>query len=300
MANIKSKLVVAVSSQALFNCMDGDAIYKSEGGKAFDEYHLAKLDIPLRPGVAFPLVKKLLALNTPGLDYRDNVEVVLLSRNSPVAGTRVMKSVQYHKLDIERAQFSQGGDRFAYAKVFGADLFLSTNPSDVKVALENGMSAATLWPHSKTRDDVEGVIRVAFDGDSVLFSDEAEIINQLNGLEAFQKSEQQKAMEPLKEGPMANLLNKLHLIRESLPDKSLIRIGLVTARGIPAHERVLRTLISWGINIDEAAFLGGLSKGEFLNVFGADIFFDDTKKHCESASEYVPTGHIPAGITNQK
>ncbi len=286
-------LTIAVSSRALFHTEDGDAIFQRRGPQAFNNYMRSKEQIPLRPGPAFNLVRKLLGLNT---GERDRVEVVLLSRNSPDAGLRIMHSIMHYNLDIERAVFTQGGDRFRYVTAFGAHLFLSTNASDVCSALHYGVAAAQMIPRV---EDVskDKIVRIAFDGDSVLFSDEADKITQTKGLREFQRSEQKKADTPLKGGPFKSFIAELSKLQAHYEDEAApIRIGLFTARGIPAHERALKTLRSWGIRLDEALFSGGLPKGPFLKAFGADVFFDDTKHHVESADKHnVPAGHVPYG-----
>jgi 5'-nucleotidase len=292
-------LTIAVSSRALFRMEDSHAIFMSDGANAFDNFQRENEHVTLQPGVAFPLVKKLLALNTHPKGKRDRVEVVLLSRNSPDAGLRVMRSISEYGLDIERALFTQGKDRFRYAKALNTDLFLSVNSDDVRIALENGVAAAAMMPQSESAL-LEGDIKIAFDGDSVLFSDVAERVYQEHGLATFQQTEQEQASIPLPDGPFKGLLTALSELQRCFPlGKSPVKIALVTARGIPAQERVLKTLRSWGINIDAAVFCGGLPKGPFLQAFDADIFFDDTMKHCESAASHVATGHVPSGIANE-
>lgn len=297
---MKNKLVCAVSSRALFNLEDGNRIYEAEGPEAFDAYMRKNEKKPLRPGVAYNLVKKLLSLNTPGVE-RDKVEVVLLSRNSPEAGLRVMHSIRHHSLDIERAVFTQGTERFRYAKALGTHLFLSANAAEVKAALHSGIAAATIMPNSAALHSHEHEVRFAFDGDAVLFSDEAERINLQDGLEAFQKSEQENASSPLAAGPFKPVLEALHDIQATYPvNSSPLKVALVTARGIPAHERVLRTLRNWNIRVDEAVFCAGMNKGPFLEAFGADFFFDDAQHNVDYASAHVPSGHVPSGVRNEQ
>jgi 5'-nucleotidase len=252
--------------------------------------------------VAFSLVEKLLRLNT--LDtQRERVEVVLLSRNSADTGLRVFNSIQHYGLKIARAAFSGGQSPYRYVEPFNAHLFLSTNPVDVRSALDQGYAAATILPSNVGmnlgRND-HHQLRIAFDGDAVLFSDAAERIYKAEGLEAFSTSERAAANEPLPGGPFKEVLAALHGIQSEFPpEESPIRTALFTARAAPAHERVIRTLRAWKIRIDEAVFLGGLEKGAFLRTFGADIFFDDQEGHCESARQHVPTGHVPHGIANE-
>lgn len=293
-------LTIAVSSRSLFHLEDGHDIFAAEGQAAFNDYMRSKENVPLRPGTAFSLVRKLLALNTntgDGHGRRDRVEVVLLSRNSPDAGMRVMNSIQYHGLDIERAVFSQGTDRFRYAKALGAHLFLSANPDDVKYAVEKGLAAATMLPSERQDDESDTTVRIAFDGDSVLFSSEADDCYRAHGLQAFRDSEVENATVPLGAGPFKKFLDELHALQKQFPEEeSPIKVALVTARGLPAHARVLHTLRSWGIRLDEGIFAAGCPKGPLLEAFGADIFFDDTQKNIDSAlSCNVPSGHVPYG-----
>ena len=292
------KLVIGIASRALFDLSESHAVFEREGVDAYCKYQVDHEDDPLEPGVAFSLTKKLLALNQAYPDH-PKVEVILLSRNSSDTGLRIFNSISHHKLDIERAVFTRGESPFRYVPAFGIHLFLSSNPDDVRTALEAGYAAATILP-SNVRHNETDQLRLAFDGDAVLFSDEAERVFKEGGLEAFSESESKSAKEPLSGGPFKDFLAMLHKIQsEYPPDASPIRTALVTARGAPAHERVIRTLRHWGIRIDESLFLAGMDKGPFLQAFGADIFFDDQRKHCESARMHVPTGHVPHGIANE-
>jgi 5'-nucleotidase len=293
------QLVVAISSRALFDLDESHRIFEEEGTEAYCQHQIANEDVPLSPGAAFNLTKKLLALN----DNNPNtpkVEIILLSRNSADTGLRVFNSIQHHKLGITRAVFTSGSSPYSYVTPFGANLFLSTSPEDVGLALEAGIAAATILP-SQAGSMTDGEqLRIAFDGDAVLFSDESEKIFKEQGLAAFTKNEQQAAKQPLLGGPFKDFLMALNQIQTEYPENaSPIRTALVTARSAPAHERVIRTLRAWGIRIDEAIFLGGMDKGPFLKSFGADIFFDDQEKHCHSAREHVATGHVPHGIANK-
>lgn len=291
-------LTVAVSSRALFHMEDGHAIFVTEGAQAFDAYMRSKESVPLRPGVAFPLVKKLLALNTRRPPERpDRVDVVLLSRNSPDAGLRVMNSIQHYDLDIERAVFSQGMDRFRYAKALGATLFLSANAEDVASAIAHGVAAARMIPKELDEAIGDPMVRIAFDGDSVLFGDEADRTFRAGGVHEFRRQEVEKAQVPLSEGPFSGVLRALVDLQKTFPENQCpVRVALVTARGMPAHERVIRTLRGWGIKLDEAIFAAGLPKGPLLKAYGADIFFDDTEKNVSSAHEHDVAGaHVPVG-----
>lgn len=290
------KLVVAISSRALFDLDESHQVFEAKGEEEYSRYQISQEGVPLLPGVAFSMVRKLLALNTD--PSRPRVEVVLVSRNSADTGLRVFNSIRHHKLDISRAAFTRGEPPYRYIASFGAHLFLSANPEDVRGALDAGIAAATILP-SGSEEFRSGQLRIAFDGDAVIFSDEAERIYVEGGLDAFNQNETESSEKPLPGGPFKPFLAALHDIQSDFPVKSSpIRTALITARGAPAHERVIKTLRSWGIRIDEALFLGGKEKGAFLKSFGADIFFDDQIRHCDSAAEYVATGHVPYGVKN--
>ncbi len=293
---LTDKLVVAISSRALFDLDESHRVFMAEGVEAYHRYQLEHENEILAPGVAFNLVKKLLALNEGERQY---VEIILLSRNSADTGLRVFNAITHYELDITRAAFTKGEPTSRYVPAFGAHLFLSADTEDVKRALAEGNAAATILP-SNVGNNVSRELRIAFDGDAVLFSDESERVYQTQGLAAFAEHEQSAAHEPLSGGPFKNFLAALHRIQSDYRNgDSPIRTALVTARGAPAHERVIRTLRAWNIRIDEALFLGGLDKGEFLRAFGADIFFDDQKSHVESAARHVPSGHVPHGVSNE-
>ena len=291
--------VVGISSRALFDLDESHQVFEEQGVEAYADWQIAREDQVLGPGIAFSVVKKLLALNE--LSGNLQVEIILLSRNSGDTGLRIFNSIEHHRLNIVRAAFTNGAQPHQYIEPFGADLFLSAHAEDVRRALAAGYAAATILPRAAPQAASHPELRIAFDGDAVLFSDEAERIYQERGLEAFAASESQAAAEPLPGGPFKSVLSALHRIQSSFPAESNpIRTALVTARSAPAHKRVILTLRRWGIRIDEALFLGGRSKGPFLRAFGADIFFDDQQVHCESASEHVATGHVPHGVKNDR
>ena len=291
-------LVIAISSTALFDMRESHSIYENQGVAAYAEYQRQHEDDILQPGEAFPLATKLLRINEKlGGDPR--VEIILLSRNSADTGLRVFNSIAHYGLNITRAAFSGGNSPYRYVSAFACHLFLSTNAEDVRSALVSGMAAATLLP-SQSGPSESDELRFAFDGDAVLFSDASERIFKERGLDAFTANEKAAAHQPMSPGPFKDFLQALHGLQSEFPaDECPIRTALVTARAAPAHERVVRTLRDWDIRIDESLFLGGLSKGDFLNSFGADVFFDDQQAHCTSASEYVATGHVPHGVANE-
>ncbi len=291
------KLVVAISSRALFNLDDSHKVFEAEGLEAYSKYQIEREEDVLEPGDAFHIVKKLLNLNEQLGDLA-RVEVILLSRNSADTGLRVFNSIKHYGLDITRAAFSSGQSPYRYIVPFNCHLFLSTHADDVKNALDHGVAAATLMRSNK--ENMESPeLRFAFDGDAVLFSDEAEKVYKLEGLQAFTEKEVAAAKQPLSGGPFKSFLSALHVLQKEFKDSCPIRTALVTARSAPAHERVIRTLRAWDIRIDESLFLGGMNKGEFLKAYGADVFFDDQQAHCESAQQHVATGHVPHGIANK-
>ncbi|WP_027158336.1 5'-nucleotidase [Methylobacter luteus] len=294
----KQKLVVAVSSRALFNLDDSHAIFQTQGKEAFCRYQVEHEEEVLDPGYGFSLVQKLLTINESCLD-EPLVEIILVSQNSADTGLRIFNSIAHHGLNITRAAFTSGVSPYNYISAFGAHLFLSANSDDVAKALDAGFAAATILCGSSLTNP-SSQLRIAFDGDSVIFSDESERIYQQQGLQVFAENERKAAKTPLPGGPFKDFLAALHHIQSQFdPQSSPIRTALVTARSAPAHERVVRTLRAWGIRIDEALFLGGMAKGPFLKAFGADIFFDDQKTHCESAAQHVAAAHVPHGIANQ-
>ena len=294
--SLHGQLVVAISSRALFDFEEENRVFEAADDRAYMALQLQRLELAATPGVAFSLVQKLLAFNTDG---PPRVEVVILSRNDPVSGMRVFRSAKHYGLSIQRGVFTRGESPWRYLRPLSAHLFLSTNEADVRSALAAGVPAARVFPHSARASTAHpSEVRIAFDGDAVLFSDEAERVFQADGLAAFQAHEQHRAAKPLAPGPFKPLLEALQRLQHEPANQMRIRTALVTARSAPAHERAIRTLMDWNIEIDAAMFLGGLAKGEFLREFEPDIFFDDQTGHIENAAEHVPSGHVAAGISN--
>ncbi len=293
---LDGQLVVAISSRALFDFEQENEVFEQRDDRAYMKLQLERLEQPAKPGVAFSLVKKLLAFNDAAAQ---RVEVVILSRNDPVSGMRVFRSAQHYGLAIQRGSFTRGQPPWRYLKPLHANLFLSTHLSDVRAALDAGVPAAQVYPRSALASEAHpNEVRIAFDGDAVLFSDEAERVFQTQGLAAFQQSEQDLAAQPLLAGPFKPLLLALQRLQQEGTPQMRLRTALVTARSAPAHERAIRTLMNWNIEVDEAMFLGGLAKGEFLREFEPDFFFDDQTGHIESAAQHVPSGHVASGISN--
>jgi 5'-nucleotidase len=294
---LEDKLVVAISSRALFNLEEENKVFEAGDNEGYMKLQLDRIDVPAAPGIAYSLIRKLLRFNEDGVQ---RVEVVILSRNDPVSGMRIFKSSAAADIRLQRGVFTQGRPPFGYLRPLRAHLFLSVNAQDVREALNAGFPAARVLVESvKASDAWPNEVRIAFDGDAVLFSDEAERVFQAQGLDAFQAHELSKADLPLPEGPFKPLLMALHRLQMAGNAKMRIRTALVTARSAPAHERAIRTLMKWNIRVDEAMFLGGLPKGEFLREFEPDFFFDDQTGHVDAASRHVPAGHVSSGISNE-
>lgn len=287
-ANISGKLKIAVSTRALFSLEREDSVFQKKGKEAYEEYQLKRENKKLKEGPAFPLIKTLLGLG------EETVEVIVVSRNRAEVSLRVFNSIEAHGLNITRGFFTGGEDIVPYLKALDIDLYLTASDSSAKMAIDAGIPAATMIT-GKEYESIASELRVAFDGDAVLFSDDSEVLFKQDGLEAFESNEKEKANEPMQEGPMTKFLRALAKIQESQTENSKVKIvtALVTARSAPSHERTIRTLRSWGIKIDQAFFLGGLDKTFILKEFKPQIFFDDQHIHTDRAAEVVPSGTVP-------
>ena len=292
--NLDDKLVIGVSSRALFDLEAENKIFDDEGLNAYSDYQVKNETEILKPGTAFPLVKALQKLNT---NEKHLTEIIIMSKNSADTSLRIFNSIEHYGLNISRAALVGGASISPYLPAFKTDLFLSANESDVQDAINANIASGIICDHSDlpiNPNDEISQIRIAFDGDAVIFSDESEKIYKEKGLLAFAEHEHKNAQKPLPEGPFAKLLKTISLIQKKFPeDKMPIRTALVTARNAPAHERVIRTLRAWEVRIDEAFFLGGIEKSEVLKAFKANIFFDDQSIHTEPASKLVPAARVP-------
>lgn len=294
--NLEEKIVIGVSSRALFDLSYENDIFEREGVESYRQYQIAHENECLKPGPGFALVRALLKLNElPG--HEGCVEVIVMSRNSADTSLRVFHSIRSYGLGITRAVLAAGASLAPYLSAFHTDLFLSAHEDDVQSAIDGGIAAGIICCdgiHTYTADSEPSQIKIAFDGDAVLFSDEAERIYQSQGLQAFEENEEKKADQPLPEGPFARFIKMLSRLQADVPQECApIRIALVTARSAPAHERVIKTLRAWNVRVDEAFFLGGIAKKEVLKAFGAHIFFDDQAVHTIPASEVVPAARVP-------
>lgn len=303
---IENKLVIAVASSALFDLTESDAVFREKGEAVYRAYQEENLNVPFEKGVAFPFVKRLLSLNEAFPDEQP-VEVVLLSKNSPETGERAFRSIKHYGLDMCRACFTTGEQNFQYLPAFNAALFLSANVGDVKDALRAGFAAGRVLPTQYVADDDnDKQLRLAFDFDGVLATDESEKIYKTSGdINVFYNHEVAHASEALQLGPVGVLLQKISAFQQlekqrAAQDKTYKRIlktSIVTARSAPAHERVVASLKAWGVEVDDAFFLGGIEKARILNILKPHIFFDDQMTHFEGI-ENVPAVHIPFGIAN--
>lgn len=304
---IERKLVVAVSSSALFDLSESHAVFIEKGPKAYKKFQEENLDKVLKKGIAFPFIKRLLKINQR-FPEKVPIEVVLLSRNSAATGKRVFRSIKYYDLDISRAAFMEGKSPFEYIPAFNASLFLSANEEDVKNAIDAGYPGGLVLPSRIISDDENDELRIAFDFDGVIADDEAEVICKSKDLPEFHAYEVENSEIPHKPGPLADLFKKLSFLqkledREIEKDRSYKRIlttAIVTARNAPAHERVITTLEDWGVSANEMFFLGGMEKNRILSKLKPHMFFDDQRSHLESKSGDIPMVHVPFGIANKK
>lgn len=290
--DLDKKLVIAISSRALFDLEEENKIFEEKGLDEYYKYQIENEDLLPKKGTGFRLVKNLLNINS---DFPNDkqVEVIIMSRNNSATSLRITKAIEKYKLDIQRSAWSGGNEISKYLKPFKVDLFLSANEKDVQDAINEGIAAARILPYETVDDEFSNQVRIAFDGDAVLFSEESEIIYKTQGLNAFLDYEKTNANNPMKQGPFAQLLRLISNIQAKYPEeKTPIRTALITARNSPAHERVIRTLSQWGVRLDEAFFLGGVDKYEVVKAFGADIFFDDQDVHLETTSKQTPSAKV--------
>lgn len=290
--DLEDKLVIAISSRALFNLEEENQIYTQKGLEAYYTHQLKHLEKPLPKGSAFRFIQNLLRIN----QKFDNklIEVIILSRNNAATGLRIGRSIEHYSLDIERTGWTAGTPVTRYLGAFKVDLFLSVYTPDVEEAIASNIAAATILPHTPVTDAESDMVKIAFDGDAVIFGDESERIYQESGLDAFISHERENAKNPLSKGPFFKFLKIISEIQDRFPmEKSPIRTALVTARSFSTHERVLGTLEGWGVRVDEAFFQGGVQKYEVIKAFGADIFFDDQDVHLKHTVKQTPSAKVP-------
>ena len=302
---IEKKLVIAVSSSALFDMQDSDAVFRQDGEDAYRVYQQKHLNDPLKEGVAFPFIKRLLNLNA-SFPEEQPVEVILFSKNSPETGLRAFRSIQHYNLNISRACFSSGKPNHQYLPAFNSTLFLTTNREDAREALANGITAGVVGKQEIQDSNEEGLC-LAFDFDGVIADDSAERVYKEQGLAAYQEYEKVHGTHPLKSGPIANLLKRISSFQklertkqqENPKYRRLLKTAIVTARNAPAHERVVFTLQSLEIEVDEVFFMGGVEKARLLNILKPHIFFDDQESHIKNINNIAGV-LIPFGVANAK
>jgi len=296
---IDKMLVVGISGRALFDMAEEHRAYETHGLKAYKKFQREREEVVLKPGTAFPVVKGLLSINDQMRERA--VEVVVISRNDGDSGLRIMNSIKAHGLDITRASFCGGDNAAGYFSAYNCKLFLSAEETDVRKVILNQAAAAMVLPPPEGAEYEVDEVRIAFDADAVIFSDEAEQVYQSGGLTAFHKAESENACVPLAPGPFKRFLEALASIQSQFPEgSSPIRTAIVTARNAPAHERAIRTLRNWGIAVDEMHLLGGIEKSGVLKVFRPHIFFDDQQTHLQACAQTVPAAHVPYGVAAQK
>ena len=303
---IEDKLVVGISTNALFDLTKEDEIFKTKGVESYKKYQIDNRDKIIEKGIAYSFTRRLLNINKKFPNEKP-IEVVLLSKNSPETGLRVFNSIKKYGLDISRAAFTSGKSPFKYIPSFNIALFLSTDKDDVKLAIEKNYPAGLILNTNVNDEEDDDELRIAFDFDGVLADDEAEEVYQKDGIEAFQKSEIYNSDKPLNPGLMLDFFKKLSLfqrleeeeVKKDKKYKKIIRTGIITARNAPAHERAIKTLESWNVNVDEMFFLGGIEKKRILNSFKPHLFIDDQINHLDKTINNIPLVHIPFGIINK-
>ncbi|MEU6848469.1 5'-nucleotidase [Actinacidiphila alni] len=303
-----NRLVVGIASSALFDLAESDKVFRDQGEEAYRDYQEQHLDETLAPGVAFPFIKRLLSLNDLGAADDPLVEVIVLSRNDPDTGLRVMRSVQAHGLPITRAIFQQGRAPYRYMPVLNMSLFLSANERDVREAVAAGLPAGRVLGPAPQPDEHDNDLRIAFDFDGVLATDASERVYQTGGIEEFRNHELALAGIPHDAGPLKEFLAGVNRIqrreeqqRRTDPGYRLrVHVSIVTARNSPAHERAVRSLKQWGVRVNDAFFLGGIDKGKIMEVLKPHIFFDDQQIHLDSTARTTPSVHIPIGQINDQ
>lgn len=303
--DLTGRLVIGLSSSALFDLDESDKVFREQGEQAYRDYQRENQDIPLITGVAYPFIRRLLKLNE--ISDEPLVEVILLSRNDPDTGLRVMNSIEHYELSITRAVFLQGQSAYKYIPAFDIELFLSANEGDVKQAVDAGFPAGQIL-HGNISDDIEDMqLRIAFDFDGVLIDDEAETVyKKSNELGDFHSHESSKVDIAHNSGPLKNFLDRISYIQKLETTYKLknpncepvLRVSIVTARNAPSHKRAINTMREWDILANEAFFMGGVEKSKVLEILKPHIFFDDQKLHLKSAS-ILPSVHIPFGVANK-
>ncbi|GGR15330.1 5'-nucleotidase [Streptomyces aurantiogriseus] len=305
--SLANRLVIGIASSALFDLKESDAVFRREGEESYRAYQRENLDNTLRPGVAFPFIRRILSLNDLNPAGDPLVEVIILSRNDPDTGLRVMRSIKAHELPISRAVFMQGRAPYRFMRALHMSLFLSADENDVREAVASGLPAGRVLGSAVADDPADRELRIAFDFDGVLAGDESERVYQQDGLEGFRAHEALNVTTPHDAGPLRDFLSEVNKLqrreeerrREDEDYAIRVHVSIVTARNAPAHERAVLSLNNWGVTVNDAFFLGGVDKSSIMDVLKPHIFFDDQESHLEGTSRTTPSVHIPFGVVNQ-
>ncbi|MFH8803714.1 5'-nucleotidase [Streptomyces sp. NPDC017936] len=305
---LENRLVIGLASSALFDLAESDAVFRREGEESYRVHQREHLDDTLRPGVAFPFIRRVLSLNDLAPEGDPLVEVIILSRNDPDTGLRVMRSVTAHGLPISRAVFMQGRAPYRFMRALRMSLFLSADENDVREAVASGLPAGRVLGSAVADDPDDRELRIAFDFDGVLAGDESERVFQRDGLESFRAHEALNVATPHDAGPLRDFLGEINTLQRRERERRgqdadyaiRVRVSIVTARNAPAHERAVRSLNNWGVTVDDAFFLGGVDKSTVMDVLKPHIFFDDQESHLEGTSRTTPSVHIPFGVVNEE
>lgn len=294
----------------MFDLTESDSVFREKGEEQYRIFQESNLNNPLPKGIAFSFIRRLLSLNDLSSDPINDplVEVVLLSKNDPDTGLRVMRTIAHYELGITRAIFMQGQSPYEYIPALNISLFLSGNRSDIDAAIKLNLPAGHAMKSSVVDDDDDDGLRIAFHFDGVLADDESEtVMQETRDLQKFHSHETLNVMQPHNPGPLKEFLIRISTIQSVEENRkrsdpryeNRLRVSIVTARNAPSHERALNTLKSWGVMANDAFFLGGIEKGKVLGVLRPHIFFDDQSGHLTSVAQVAPSVHIPFGITNR-
>ncbi|MFD7135930.1 5'-nucleotidase [Streptomyces sp. NPDC059894] len=305
--SLENRLVIGIASSALFDLAESDAVFRREGEESYRTYQRDNVDNTLRPGVAFPFIRRILSLNDLAPEGDPLVEVIILSRNDPDTGLRVMRSIKAHDLPISRAVFMQGRAPHRFMRALHMSLFLSADDNDVREAVASGLPAGRVLGSAVADDPEDKDLRIAFDFDGVLASDESERVFQQDGLEGFRAHESLNVATPHDAGPLRDFLREINTLQRREEERRRqdadyairVHVSIVTARNAPAHERAVLSLNNWGVTVNDAFFLGGVDKSSVMDVLRPHIFFDDQVSHLEGTSRTTPSVHIPFGVVNQ-
>ncbi|XP_078256251.1 cytosolic 5'-nucleotidase 1A-like [Rhinoraja longicauda] len=293
-------ITIAVSSRTLFNMAEERAIYETDGLESYVKFQQEHENEPLKKGLAFALMKALETVNSrlhelyPGTD--EMFDVVLMTNNHAQVGVRLINSINHYGLSIERFCLTGGTSPISYLKAYHTNLYLSSDPVKVAKALSEGIAAATLCHLDKDAQLSEQQLRVAFDGDSFVSQEPNEkssknymLADSLCDYEPKPTPQMQQtgrggATEPGK-GLLVGFLEAIGKIQKKFYAKNQrmdcpIRVYLIIKKGGSAVGlKALKTIRSWGLDVDEAFILSGLSATVLLNKICPHIYLDEQSLH---------------------